>query len=45
MTDKLQELYETGLKFHGHKCPAMPAVERVTREGDFVCIACSGWGS
>ena len=20
----LQELYETGMKFHGHKCPAMP---------------------
>jgi len=21
---KLQDLYETGLKLHGHKCPAMP---------------------
>jgi len=24
MTDILQEYFETGLKFHGHKCPAMP---------------------
>lgn len=24
MTSKLQEYFETGLKFHGHKCPAMP---------------------
>jgi len=22
--DELKELFETGLKFHGHKCPAMP---------------------
>jgi formylmethanofuran dehydrogenase subunit E len=22
--DELAELFETGLKFHGHKCPAMP---------------------
>ncbi|HNY70011.1 MAG TPA: FmdE family protein [Syntrophorhabdus sp.] len=22
--DELKELYELGLKFHGHKCPAMP---------------------
>jgi len=22
--ENLQELFETGLKFHGHKCPAMP---------------------
>lgn len=22
--DELTELFETGLKFHGHKCPAMP---------------------
>ncbi|KUJ95160.1 MAG: hypothetical protein XD41_1848 [Desulfonauticus sp. 38_4375] len=21
---QLEELYEMGLKFHGHKCPAMP---------------------
>lgn len=24
MTSVLQEYFETGLKFHGHKCPAMP---------------------
>jgi formylmethanofuran dehydrogenase subunit E len=24
MMENLQELFETGLKFHGHKCPAMP---------------------
>jgi len=22
--DELKELFETGMKFHGHKCPAMP---------------------
>ena len=22
--NELKELYEIGLKFHGHKCPAMP---------------------
>lgn len=24
MMENLQELFKTGLKFHGHKCPAMP---------------------
>ncbi len=24
MTSTLQEYFETGMKFHGHKCPAMP---------------------
>ncbi len=24
MDSALQELFETGMKFHGHKCPAMP---------------------
>ncbi len=24
MDEKLQQIFETGLKFHGHKCPAMP---------------------
>ena len=24
MTSTLQEYFETALKFHGHKCPAMP---------------------
>ena len=22
--ENFQEIFETGLKFHGHKCPAMP---------------------